>query len=134
MPADVFGRARAAYSRAILGVYELGRIELLRDVYRWVYTRSTQEYLAIKQGLVEPDPLRLKHRALVKKAIFDIVTQPASDPLMLVKQHSIAAPKTERSQFETLLIDELRRLHDGVLARYGLRPSQLLVWRKSQIY
>lgn len=34
-----------AYSRAILGTYEMTRVELLRDLYVWAYERSTQEYL-----------------------------------------------------------------------------------------
>lgn len=46
----------AAHSFAILGVCELTRVELLRDVFVWAYERSTQEHLAIKQDLVEPDP------------------------------------------------------------------------------
>ena len=58
-----------AYSRAILGVYELTRIELLRDLYVWAYERSTQEYLAVKQNLVEPDPLRLAYRDVIKHTI-----------------------------------------------------------------
>ena len=40
-----------AYSRATLGVYEMTRVELLRDLFIWAYERSTQEYLAIKQDL-----------------------------------------------------------------------------------
>jgi len=32
-----------AYSRATLGVYEMTRVELLRDLYVWAYERSTQE-------------------------------------------------------------------------------------------
>lgn len=36
------------------------RVELLRDLYVRAYERSTQEYLAIKQDLAEPDPIRLK--------------------------------------------------------------------------
>ncbi len=28
-----------------------------------------------------------------------------------------------------LIVDELRRLHEGVLARYGLRPSQFESWK-----
>ena len=65
-----------AYSRAILGVYELGRFELLRDLFIWSYERSTQEYLAIKQDLSEPDPLRLSYRKLIKEVIHRVVTQP----------------------------------------------------------
>jgi len=36
-----------AYAGAMLGVYELNRIELLRDVFVWAYERSCQQYLAI---------------------------------------------------------------------------------------
>ncbi len=119
----------AAYSRAILGVYEMGRIELLRDVYRWAYIRSTQEYLAIKQDLAEPDPLRLAYRALIKQAIFEIITQPEIEPIALIQRMGARLPILDRQNVEALMIDELRRLHEGVLARYGLRPSQLALWR-----
>ncbi|WP_434704944.1 hypothetical protein [Pseudomonas sp. Z1-12] len=70
-----------AYSRATLGVYEMTRVELLLDLYIWAYERSTLEYLAIKQDLAEPDPLRLAWRDLIKKTIREIVTHPELDPL-----------------------------------------------------
>jgi fido (protein-threonine AMPylation protein) len=41
-----------AYMNAMLGVYELNRVELLRDVFVWAYERSCQQYVAIQQTLV----------------------------------------------------------------------------------
>jgi hypothetical protein len=29
---------------------------------------------------------------------------------------------------KALVVEELRRLHEGVLARYGLRPSEFETW------
>ncbi|MCW7552907.1 Fic family protein [Endozoicomonas gorgoniicola] len=122
-----------AYSRATLGVYEMTRIELLRDLYLWAYERSTQEYLVIKQQLAEPDPLRLQHRNLIKKVVNKIVLQPDADPLELVDR---LLPEdmqdSDRSDLSSLIIEELRRLHEGVLARYGLRPSQFKHWQDIQ--
>lgn len=119
-----------AYSRAILGVYELGRIELLRDLFVWAYERSTQEYLAIKQDLTEPDPLRLSYRTVIKETINRVVTQPENDPLELIKKAVIEKVKeVDRVSVEALIIEELRRLHEGVLARYGLRPSEFERWK-----
>ncbi len=63
-------------SRATLGVYELTRVDLLRDLYVWAYERSTQEYLAIKQGLAEPDPLRLAWRDFIRQTIREVITHP----------------------------------------------------------
>ena len=49
-----------AYVDAMIGVYELNRIELLRDVFVWAYARSCQQYVAVQQNLVPPDILRLR--------------------------------------------------------------------------
>ena len=123
-----------AYSRAILGVYELGRIELLRDLFVWAYERSTQEYLAIKQDLAEPDPLRLQYRILIKKTIYNVVVQPESDSLIIIKDAVVGIENEhERESVQALVVEELRRLHEGVLARYGLRLSELECWRSLNI-
>lgn len=119
-----------AYSRATLGVYEMTRVELLRDLYIWAYERSTQEYLAIKQDLAEPDPLRLAWRDFIKETIREVITNPEDDPLSAIQQ-SVArgVPEQERAGVQALIVEELRRLHMGVLARYGVRPSDYAAWK-----
>jgi hypothetical protein len=120
-----------AYSRATLGVFEMTRVELLRDLYVWAYERSTQEYLAIKQDLAEPDPLRLAWRDFIKQTIRQVILQPQVEPLASIAQ-SVAQhiPEQEQAEVRALIVEELRRLHEGVLARYGLRPSELLAWQE----
>ncbi len=119
-----------AYSRATLGVYEMTRVELLRDLFVWAYERSTQEYLAIKQDLAEPDPLRLAWRDVTKQTLREVVTHPELDPISSI-QRSVAerVPAPEQADVQALIIEELRRLHEGVLARYGLRPSEYAAWK-----
>ncbi|WP_371763434.1 Fic family protein [Massilia sp.] len=119
-----------AYSRATMGVYEMTRVELLRDLYVWAYERSTQEYLAIKQNLAEPDPLRLAWRDLIKQAIRDVVLHPDREPLACI-QRAVAenVPEQKQPNVQALIVEELRRLHEGVLARYGLRPSDYATWK-----
>lgn len=122
-----------AYSRATLGIYEMTRVELLRDLYVWAYERSAQEYRAIRQELAEPDPLRLEWRDLVKKTIHQVVTTPTIDALAIINQQVEAdVPELQRTAVKALVVEELRRLHEGVLARYGLRPSQLASWKTAQ--
>lgn len=122
-----------AYSRAVLGVYEMTRVELLRDLYVWAYERSTQEYLAIKQDLAEPDPLRLAWRELIKQSVREVVRQPERAPLDVIEEclsgHGLGA---DRNNVKALVIEELRRLHEGVLARYGLRPSEFREWQSRE--
>ena len=118
------------YSRAILGVYELTRVELLRDVFVWAYERSTQEYIAIKQTLAQPDPQRLKWRTLIKSTIREIVLSPKMDALVVI-DHSLksSVPDGERADVRAIIIEDLQRIHEGVVARYGLRLSEYLSWK-----
>ena len=121
------------YVRAVLGVYELTRMELLRDLYLWPYERSTQEYLAIKQDLVGPDPLRLAYRDLIKETVREVVTHPESDPLAMIQRNTTdRVDEADVDNVRALIIDELRRLHEGVLARYGLCLSELSRWGARQ--
>ncbi len=133
-PLTFLGVPQEAYSRSILGVYEMTRVELLRDLFVWAYERSTQEYRAIRQELAEPDPQRLAWRELVRKTIREVVQHPDQDALALITQAvSTDVPaQQERASVQALIIEELRRLHEGVLARYGLRRSEWVAWRVGQ--
>lgn len=129
-PLTFLGVPEQALSLATLGVYEMARVELLRDLYVWAYERSTQEYLAIKQDLAEPDPLRLTWRDFIKQTIHVVVTSPEQDPLTTIQRAvSEQIPVSEQNELQALIVDELRRLHEGVLARYGLRPSEFSAWQ-----
>ncbi|GLR27431.1 Fic family protein [Limnobacter litoralis] len=130
-PLTFLGVPVEAYSSAMLGVYEMTRIELLRDLYVWAYERSTQEYLAIQQTLAEPDPLRLAWRELIKQTIHDVVLNREANPMGFIsKVVKASVPPEAQQPVQELIIDELRRLHEGVLARYGLKPSDYLAWRQ----
>lgn len=99
----------------------------------WAYERSTQEYLAIKQNLAEPDPVRLAYRDVIKQTIRAVVTRTAEDALSVIGQSVTEhVEESNRQNVQALIIEELRRLHEGVLARYGLRPSEFAAWKVSQ--
>ena len=132
-PLTFLGVPEHAYSRAMIGLYELTRVELLRDLYVWAYERSTQEYLAVRQDLVEPDPTRLAYRDLIRQTIRDVVTRLEQDPLRVIQQ-AVAehVPEVHRDNVQALIVEELRRLHEGVLARYGVRPAEFTAWKNRQ--
>ncbi|MFA5663746.1 Fic family protein [Castellaniella sp.] len=122
-----------AYSRAILGVYELGRVELLRDIYVWAYERSTQEYLAVRQNQAEPDPLRLAWRDAIRHTVRAVVQQPHRAALDVIAEClSRQDTGADRQNVEALVIEALRHLHEGVLARYDLRLPEFTEWQARQ--
>jgi hypothetical protein len=132
-PLTFLGVSQEWYTTSMLGVYEMNRVELLRDLFMWAYERSTKEYLTARLGVVEPDLLRLTYRDAIKKIVKAVVQNPEQEPLALVaEQVTLAAPAPQREDLRALVIQELRRLHEGVLARYGLRPAELERWRNIQ--
>lgn len=55
---------------------------------------------------------------------------PGDDAMPLMTEAVPArVPEPDRAAVLAITVDELRRLHEGVLARYGLRPSEFAAWR-----
>lgn len=119
-----------AYIDGLLGVYELNRIELLRDVFVWAYERSCQRYAAVRQSLGEPDPFRLRFREPLMQVVRTIVQNRLKSHPEVVKGVSIQAgvPEEHIDHFVRLVVIELLSLHEGNFARYRLRPSEFAAW------
>ena len=122
---------RDLYAHAMLGVYELNRIELLKDVFLWAYERSAARYESVRQSLGEPDPFRLRHRDALRAIVTDIVRdrmdrRAAASYIAAWVEKNIADP--ERSQFRALAEAELLGLHEGNFARYPIRPGEFAAW------
>ena len=130
-PLTFLGVPQQMYVQALLGVYEMMRIELLRDLYVWAYERSTREYIAIRQDLAEPSRLRLTYREVIKQAVYDTVMRPSPDPTVSAAVIEQAVATDDREDVRFLIADELQRLHEGVLARYGIRLDAFRRWRDS---
>jgi hypothetical protein len=121
-----------AYLDGILGVYELNRIELLRDVFVWAYERSCQQYVAVRQSMVQPDTFRLKYRAALTDAVKAVVA--GLLPTSIETVRSIMPDMVtdeDRDRFIELVLLELSDLHDGNISRFRIRPSEFDAWRKA---
>jgi hypothetical protein len=124
---------RDTYTQAVLGVYEMNRVELLKDVFIWAYERSAARYAAVRQSLGEPDPFRLKHRDTLRTIVTEIVRAgmdrkaAAAHIASWTKAH-IDAPDRER--FREIAENELLALHEGNFARYQIRPAEFHAWRE----
>lgn len=120
------------YVQGILGVYELNRIELLKDVFIWAYERSAYRYAALRQTLGEPDPFRVKYRDIMKNLISEIISDAMSqgEALAFINHKAITLPERDQSKFIETVETELLSLHEGNFARYRVRPSVFKQWKK----
>jgi len=120
------------YTEAMLGVYELNRIDLLKDVFIWAYEHSASRYAAVRQSLGEPDPFRLKHRADLREIIQTIVLEQLDKKEAFARIADWAGKNVEageQDQFRKVAENEVLGLHSGNFARYQIKPSQFKAWQ-----
>jgi hypothetical protein len=124
---------RDLYNQAVLGVYELRRPDLLKEVFLWAYRRSAQRYMAIQQSLGDPDPFRLRHRQRIRDLIAEVIRGRMSrrEALAHVTRWTREQiPEEEQERFREVVESELLALHEGNFARYRIRPSEFRAWQE----
>ncbi len=122
-----------AYIDGTVAVYELNRVDLLRDVFTWAYQRSCARYSALRQSLGEPDPFRLRYRLQIKNLVSEVVhncMDKRNAAHRIAEWSETEIPSSEQSRFIEVVETELSNLHEGNFARYGLRPLDFVGWRK----
>ena len=124
---------RESYTEAILGIYELNKVELLKEVFIWACERSAARYSAVRQSLGDPDPFRFRYRAELREILGELIRSRLNRKEAAAR---IAAWSTEkintedRERFAQIVESEIASLHEGNFARYRVRPSEFAEWRK----
>jgi hypothetical protein len=124
---------RQAYTEAVLGVYELNKVDLLKDLFLWAYERSAAQYAAVRQSLGEPDPFRLRYRTALREIVADVIRAKAGRKEVTARVGAWADDRidpADRARFVEIAEAELTGLHEGNFARYQVRPTEFAAWRK----
>ena len=134
MAAEIDDPFEQAYVDAMIGVYELNRIELLRDVFVWAYERACQQYVAVQQNLIPPDIFRLRYRQALSEVVAAIVRndEPATDAALRARIPATVA-QAEREHFIELARGEFKALHQGNAVRFGIRPLEFSAWQAKHV-
>ena len=118
-----------AYIAGTLGVYEITRVELLRDVFVWGYERSCQRYVVVRDSVAEPDRFRMRYREALTEVVGQIIRakqQPSADNIRTLAQGRVDAQDIPK--FVELTSQEFRRLSEFNIARYRLRLPEYRAW------
>lgn len=124
---------QSIYLQAILGIYELNEVALLKDVFTWAYERSAERYAAVRQSLGEPDSFLFQYRDQLRQLIPHIVRatmnrQEAIAHIATWSEGNIQA--ADRDAFREAAETELLGLHEGNFARYQVTPGQYAAWQE----
>jgi len=126
---------KAIYTEAVLAVYELNRVELLKEVFMWAYERSAAHYQIVRQTLGEPDAFRLQYRDEFKTLVSHIVNSLLDTNTAyryITEWVSKNVVKDDQAEFQDKVEVELLSLHEGNFARYRIRPSIFAEWKRNK--
>src|SRR5437016_419682 len=118
-----------AYISGTLGVYEMTRTELLRDVFVWAYERSCQKYVVIRDSVAEPDLFRMRYRNALIDVGGEIVRErkrPTEDEIHALAERLVEPHDVPR--FVELVTQDFRRINEGNIARYRIRLADYWAW------
>lgn len=121
------------YISGLLAIYELNRIELMRDLFIWAYERSCALYSSTRRTLGEPDPFRMQYRNAIQETVQEIVRGHLNKvkAIAVIRHHADAIDSADRPHFIETVERELQGLHEGNIARYQLRPMEYQNWKTS---
>ena len=120
------------YQHATLALYELNRIEPLRDVYIWAYERSVTRLGQVRSSLGEPDTFRLEHRDALRRVVTEVVragVPPRKLRSTLERFANEHLPAKARARFVVMAEIELEALNEVTAARHDFRPSEFAAWK-----
>lgn len=119
------------YVDGILGVYELNRIEPLRDVFAWAYERSARRYTAVSQQMEAPDPIAVRYREEIKSCVRHVVVGlmgKAAAARAVRQWANKEVTHDDLPRFIELTEMQLLNLNENRIVRMRLRPSEFAVW------
>jgi Fic family protein len=117
-----------AYIDALIGIYELNNVELLREVYLDAYMTSAENYKILRAEVESPNKAALAYREFVREAVRRCVLEWKAFRAEEVMAMTVAAdiPETDRKQVVDYVGQEFAGLHEGNIIRYRLKPDDLV--------
>ena len=130
-PVSFAGTTADMYNKGLLQLYESNRVELLRAFFIAAYKRSAQLYADFQSAPDLPALFRLKYQDRIRKLVARIVTGSfaADEAAVLIKEKSLDIEEQDRIKFIEYVNTELRCLHEGNIARFGIRPAEINIWK-----
>lgn len=117
----------ATYIDALIGVYELNNVSLLREIYIESYIASADKYRVLRAEVESPEKAALAYRGFVREAVRYSVLQTKAfrrdDILAMTAQQGI--PDAEREAVVSYVHAQFKGLHEGNVIRYRLKPTDL---------
>ena len=117
-----------AYIDALIGMYELNNVSLLREVYIDAYLASAENYKTLRAEVGTPEKAAVAYRDFVREAVRRCVLEwksfNADNVMNMATEAEI--PEEDRQQVVEYVGAQFRGLHEGNAIRFKLKPEDLV--------
>ena len=130
-PISFLGTPEKSYINGTLGVYELNRIELLRNIYVSTYTKTASHFHGEYDRTIAPDTTSLKYRDEIESGVRSVVLDGREDPLASVdewisKFGNVSPDEVDDLRY--LLIEGCRNLTEPMANILKIDPKSFKKW------
>ena len=122
------------YIQALLGVYELADVALLKDVFLWGYRRSAMHNRAIRTSLGAPEPISLRYRALITNSVRELVESKTGKALVKPAIAWLLGKDIDPNEREDLALEvekQLLDLHEGKIESFDISQDDFDQWKST---
>jgi len=119
------------YTQALLGVYELADVSLLKDVFLWAYRRSALHIKAITATLPPPEPVSSRYRSLIKTSVKELVEAKTGQALVAPAIAWLLGKDVkpdERQELASVIQEELMALTEQDIERFQISQDDFQQW------
>ena len=132
-PISFLATPSRAYASGLLGVYELNRVEMLRDVYVSSYEQSAHRLHQDKDRQVAPSVLELQYRGSIDDMVRDIILNAQDGSYIDAIRRNIDI-FTELSTYQ-ITLEKARKSPVTTMRRYGVSSDEYIAWdEKRPVY
>lgn len=133
MPLSFIEVPTDAYTEAILGVYELRKVVLLKNLFIKAYESSASRYRAARQVIGEPDQFRIRYREGLYHVVGETIRALMNRKSAFEYIKNWVAKNVEfsdRETFREIAENELIAIHEGSCARYKVTLREFQAWQE----
>jgi len=119
------------YTQAMLGVYELADVSLLKDVFLWAYRRSALHNRAIRAAMPPAEPISSRYQGLIKSSVKELVEAKTSQALVAPAIAWLLGKDLkpdERQELTNVIQQELTELDEENIERFQISADDFEQW------
>ena len=115
------------YIDALIGIYEINNVALLRDVFIEAYRASANNYKALRAEIEAPEKAALVYRDFVREAVRRCVRdwQAFNADKVMDMANDANIPEADRRELVDYVGAQICGLHEGNAIRFKLSPQDL---------